>query len=246
MKTNKPSIKAVISAIVGIAIIIVIIYVSYLSNKRFEKTVVSQTQHKLLSIVRITAQGLDEFIIHHQESLQTLSNDPLIKERIYNKVQWKKEESGEKFCQIENIYEAYNKHVDALTIIDANGTLLDRDPFWKDNKDRIGMDKTDKPGVACVLREHKPCVSEVFYNSLGNLAVSISRPVFYKDEFAGIVRWMIETDTISKHFIEPVEIGKNGFIWMFDDKNTVISHPRKDFIGTTVLDVIKKMHGKRC
>lgn len=245
MKTNKPSIKAVISTIVGIAIIIVIIYVAYLSNERFEKTVVSQTQQKLLAIVRVAAKGLDEFIIHHQESLKVLSNDPLIKEQIYNKVQWKKEEYGEKFCQIENLYNAHKKHVNALTIIDANGKMLDRDPFWKDNKNRIGWDYSDKPGVAYVLREHKPCVSEVFYNDLGNLAVSISEPVFYKDKFAGIVRWMIEIDRISEHFIEPVKIGKKGFIWMFDDKNTVISHPRKDFIGTTVLDVIKKTHNKR-
>jgi signal transduction histidine kinase/ActR/RegA family two-component response regulator len=245
MKTNKLSIKAVISAIASIAIIIVVIYVAYLSHKEFGETSVSQTQNQLLATVRIAAKGLDEFIVYHQEALQILSNDPLIKERIYNKVQWKKDEYGEKFCQVENLYEAYNKHVDALTTIDANGKMLDRDPFWKDNKNRIGWDHSDKPGVAYVLREHKPCVSEIFYNNLGNLAVSISEPIFYKDKFAGIVRWMIEINTISEHFIEPVKIGKNGFIWMFDNKNTVISHPRKDFIGITVLDVIKKTHKKR-
>jgi len=245
MKTNKISMKTAIIAIAGIAIIIVIIYVAYLSHKRFEKTVVSQAQNQLLSTVKIAAKGLNELINYHQDALKILSNDPLIKEKIYNKVQWKKDDYGEKFCRVENLYEAHNKHADALTIIDANGKMLDRHPFWKDNKNRIGWDYSDKPGVACVLREHKPCVSEIFYNNLGNLAVSISKPVFYKDKFAGIVRWMIETDTISKKFIEPVKIGKNGFIWMFDNKNTVISHQKKDFIGITVLDVIKKMHKKR-
>ncbi|MBU4388646.1 MAG: PAS domain S-box protein [Proteobacteria bacterium] len=242
MKTNKLSIKAAISTIAGIAIIIVIIYMSYLSHKEFVKTFVSQTQNQLLSTLKVAAKGLDEFISYHQEALQILSNDPLIKERIYNKVQRKKDDHGEKFCQIENLYEAHKKHADALTIIDADGMMLDRDPFWEDNKNRIGCDYSDKPGIACVLIEHKPCVSEIFYNKLGNLALSISEPVFYKDEFAGIVRWMIETDTIAKRFIEPVKIGKNGFVWMFDNKNTVISHPRKDFTGITVLDVIKKMH----
>ncbi|MCJ7616691.1 MAG: response regulator [Desulfobacterales bacterium] len=246
MKTNKLSIKAAISTIAGIAVIIVIIYMSYLSHKEFVKTSVSQTQNQLLATLRvISAEGLKEFIIHHQESLLILSNDPLIKERTYNKTQWNKEEYGEKFCQVENLYKAHNKHVSALTIIDADGKLLDRDPFWKDGKSRIGWDHSDKPGVACALQSHKPCVSEVFYNNLGNLAVSISEPVFYKDEFTGIVRWMIEINTISKQFIEPVKIGKNGFIWMFDNTNTVLSHPRKDFIGLALLDVIKKMHGER-
>ena len=245
MKTNKISMKMAISAIAGVAVLIGIIYVAYLSNKRFEKTIISQAQNQLLSTLKVTAEGLDEFISYNQESLLVLLNDPLIKGRTYNKVQWKKDEYGEKFCPVENLYKAHNKHVSALTIIDADGKLLDRDPFWKDGKNRIGWDHSDKPGVACVLRGHKPCVSEVFYNNLGNLAVSISAPIFYKDEFAGIIRWMIETDRISEHFIEPVKIGKNGFIWMFDNKNTVISHPRKDVIGITVLDVIKNMHKER-
>ncbi|HUV49721.1 MAG TPA: PAS domain S-box protein [Anaerolineae bacterium] len=245
MKTNKLFMRSAISAIAGIAVIIVIIYVAYLSHKGFAKTSVSQTQNQLLATLKVTAKALDEFIGYHQEALQILSNDPLIKERIYNKVQWEKEDHGEEFCQVENLYEAYKKHVDALAIIDANGKMLDRDPFWKDNKNRIGWNYSDEPGVACVLKDHKPCVSEVFYNDLGRFAVSISEPVFYKDKFAGITRWMIETNTISKDFIEPVKIGKNGFVWMFDNKNTIISHPRKDFMGMTVLDVIKKVHEER-
>ena len=127
-------------------------------------------------------------------------------------------------------------------MLDANGIILQREPFIED---RPGIDESNKPGVAYVLREHKPYISEVFHNNLGNLAVSILEPIFYKDKFAGIVIWMLETDTISKRFIEPVQIGKNGFVWMFDNRNIVISHPRKDFTGKTVLDAIKKMHKER-
>ena len=245
MGIKKLSIKSAMIATACVMTLSCIIYFANLSNREFEKTVVLQTQRELLTIAKVAAEKLDEFITYYQEALQIVSNDPSIKERIYNKVQWKKEEYGEKFCQVENLYRAHNKHVDALTIVDANGKMLDRDPFWKDNKSRMGWDYSDKPGVACVLREHKPCVSEAFHNYFGNLAISILEPVFYKDKFAGIVRWMIETDTISRKFIESIKIGSKGFVWMFDKNDTVISHPRKDFIGITVLDAVKKSHKER-
>ncbi|MCJ7616905.1 MAG: diguanylate cyclase, partial [Desulfobacterales bacterium] len=146
------------------------------------------------------------------------------------------------FCSIKNLYETHKKDIDALTLLDANGIMLHMEPYIKG---RPRMHHSDKPGVAYVIKEHKLHISEVYYNNLGNLAISILEPIFYKDKFTGIVRWMIETDTIAKRFIEPVKIGKNGFVWVFDNKNIIISHPRKDFIGMTVLDVIKKVHKEK-
>ncbi len=242
MKTNKLSIKAAISAIAGIIIIIVIIYVAYLSNKRFEKTVVSQTQQELSAIADTIAETLAQHFNEHSKTLKIISNNTSFQKRVYEKP-WRDKPSSE-FCPIRNIYELNKECVDTLTLIDADGIMLHREPHIKERL-IVEHDHSDKPGVAYVIRDHKPHVSEVFYNNLGNLSVSISEPIFYKDEFAGIVRWMIETDTISKHFIDPVKIGKKGFVWMFDNTNTVISHPRKDFTGMTVLDVIKKVHEER-
>jgi len=234
------SMKVAITAIAAVAIFISIIYVAYLSNKGFEKTVVSQTQHELLTIAKAVATSIEEFFRGHSEALTVVSNNPLFQKEVYEKKRCDEPEIT--FCTIKNHYEAYKKNINAITLLDANGIMLHREPYIKD---RVGMDLTDKPGVAYVIREHKPHVSEVFYNNLGNLAISISEPIFYKDEFAGIVRWMIEINTIAKRFVEPLKIGKNGFAWIFDNKNTVISHPRKDFIGMSVLDLVRKLHKKK-
>jgi len=96
--------------------------------------------------------------------------------------------------------------------------------LWKDNKDRLGT-RNDKPGVAHVLREHKPYVSEVFQNSLDEPAISISEPVFAKEEFIGIVRWMVTIDTIAKRFIQPVKVGKKGIVWLMDEQGRLLVHP---------------------
>ena len=240
MKTNKLSMKAAITALSGVAILIGIMYVANLSNKGFEKTVVSQTQQELLTIAKAVATSLEEFFMEHSEALTVISKNLLFQKDVYEKKRCETSETI--FCTIKNHYEAHKKDVDAITLLDADGIMLHREPFIMD---RIGMDLTDKPGVGYVIREHKPHISKVFYNNLGNLAVSISEPIFYKDKFAGIVRWMIETDKISRRFIKPVKIGKKGFVWMFDNNNTVLSHPRKDFIGISVLDVVRKMHKKK-
>jgi len=240
MKTSKLTMKAAITAIAAVAILISIIYVAYLSNKGVEKTVVAQTQQELLTIAKAVATSMEEFFIDHSNALLTVSNNPMLQKGAYEKHRCCKPSC--KFCPIINLYEIYKNDVDAITFLDNNGTMLHRSPFIEN---RIGIDCSDKPGVAYVIKEHKSHVSEVFYNNLGNLVVSILEPIFYKDKFAGIVRWMIETDTIAKRFIEPAKVGKKGFVWMFDNRNIIISHPRKDFIGISVLDAVRKMHREK-
>ncbi len=232
--------RMVISSIAGLVVIIICISVAYLSHKRFEETIVSQTQQQLLTIAKTTAYSLEEFIAKHSEALKTIARNPFFQKEVYRNVLHDKPDSG--YCLIKTFYEVHENDVDALTTLDANGIMLHRHPFITD---RPGMDHTDKPDVAYVIKEHKPYVGEVFYNNLGNLAISISEPVFYKGEIAGIVRWMIQTDTISKRFLQTIKAGKEGYAWLFDDKEVVLSHPEKRFVGMSVLDVIRMMHTER-
>ena len=229
------SAKILISIVVFMTITIVVIYLAYLSHREFEKTVISQTQQELLTLAKTTANGMEEFFAEYSKALKVIAMNSLFQERVHNKITCNR--NAIKLCPIRSLYEVHKNDVDAITLLDENGIMLDREPFIDE---RIGMDHTDKPGVTCVIREQKPCISEVFYNNLGNLAISISEPIFYKEKFAGIARWMIETDTVSMRFIESIKIGNQGYAWMFDNKNVVLSHPRKDFVGMTVLEVIKK------
>ena len=234
------SAKIVISTVVFMTITIVVIYMAYLSHRGFEETIISQTQQELLTLAKSTANGLEEFFAEYSKALKVIAINPLFQERVQKKITC--DRNAAKLCPIRSLYEVHKKDVDAITLLDENGIMLDREPFIED---RIGMDHTDKPGIACVIREQKPCISEVFYNNLGKLAISISEPIFYKEKFAGIARWMIEIDTVSMRFVESIKVGNQGYAWMFDNRNVVLSHPRKDFVGITVLDVIKKMLKER-
>jgi len=237
MKRERLSRNVVLYSIAALTLVVAVAYLAYLFQKHYEETLVSQTQQQLLMSAKSIALGIEEFIAEHLQDLKTISRNPAIQEKTYKGILVKKPPTQHCVCQ--DLYEAHKEHVDAFTLLDAKGIMLRRLPHIEE---QIGIDHSDKPGVAYVLREHKVHVSDVFYNNLGKFAISVSEPVFYKDEFAGMARWMIQLDTISKRFIETIKVGREGYAWMFDNRNVVLTHPRKDFIGMSVLDVVRKMY----
>ncbi len=240
MKTNILSMKVVISAIAGLAVSVVVIYLAYVSINHYENAVVLQSQQQMLMSARSIAVGIEGFIAEHSNDLKTISKNPRIQEKIFNGFILK--ETSTDHCICRDLYETHKDHIDALTILDDKGVVLRRLPYLEKT---IGKDQSDKPGVAHVLKYHERYVGEVFYNNMGKLAIFIFEPVFYKNKFAGIVRWMIQIDRLSKRFIEKVRLGEKSHVWMFDNRETILVHPRKEHIGMSVLDVIRKMHNER-
>ncbi|MFH1673562.1 MAG: histidine kinase dimerization/phosphoacceptor domain -containing protein [Pseudomonadota bacterium] len=231
MKTRKISNKVIIAIIAVLAIVTIFIYLSYLCHRDFEETAISQTQGQLLTIAKTTANRLEEFIDDLSRDLRVIAAEPAVQEEIKNRIM----QTQLHVCPIKIFYESHKDNADTLTTLDANGIMLHRHPFWVDEKDRIGTDFNDKPGVAYVLREHVSYVSEVFYNYLGELAISISEPVFHENEFIGMVRWMISLDNLSKHFIQPIKAGKAGFAWLLDEGGTMLSYPDPTQVGKHIM-----------
>jgi two-component system cell cycle sensor histidine kinase/response regulator CckA len=240
MKTTKVSKKIAIIATAGVIILIGVIYFAYLLNENFEKSIISQRQQELFAVAKTIEISLTGFLEGHSEMLAVISGDSLIQRALYEKKECA--EIEDLFWSFRNIYEANINDVSALILLDRNGIVLLREPYMKD---RIGIDNSDSPGVAYVIGEHKPYIGEVFDDNISNLAVLISEPIFYKDEFVGVVACMIGMDIMARRFIEPVKLGNEGFVWMFDRESIVLSHRREDYIGLSVLDVIKKMHKER-
>jgi len=226
MKTQNLSRNTILIIIGSLVLMILIIFMVYLRHKDFAKTVVSQTQRQLLVIAETTANRLEEHIVKQSEALRFLATNPRFREEIHKKIMRKK--SDDEYCSIKALYKIHEDETDALTVLDADGIMLHRHPFIEG---RLGMDQLDKPGVAYVIREHKPYVSEAFYNNSGKLAISISEPVFYEDEFVGLVRWMIQMDTIYEHFIEPIYAGRQGCKWLMNDRGSMIAHGNPDDIN---------------
>lgn len=233
METKGLSNRVVIGAIAGLAGIAILLYTAYLSHREFEETLVSQTQQQLLVVAKTTANRLEEFAGHLSRELKILAKEPAVKEAIKNKT---RQTESHGLHPIKFIYEPHQNDVDALTTLDARGIMLHRYPFIEDMP---GMDLTDKAGVAHVIRERKPHISDWFYNNLGRPAISILEPVFYRDKFIGMARWMLSLDTLSKNFVQPIKVGKAGYAWLLDEKGTILSHPDSKQLGKHIITVRK-------
>jgi len=188
MKDRGLSRKVIIGGIAGLAVILAIVYLTYINQKAFEKTIVSQTQEQLLTIARTAASRLEDYIDEQLGSLKGISKSPIVQEKAYKGKPYKGTGSCREYCPIRTLHRIQESRVDALTFFNAKGIMLCRHPFIQGP---IGMDYADKPDIAFVLREHKPYISEGFYDNLGNAAISISVPIFYAGDFAGIVQWIV-------------------------------------------------------
>lgn len=242
---QKISGKILFVSVACLVVIITIISLAYTCQSHFKNIVVSQTLGQLLTTAKTASHGLEEFVSEHSASLKALSKSQYIQKMAYNREISHPGQEGSCYtesCPLKTLYDiqkSRESELDHLSIslLDAGGGMLCRQPYIKD---RIGMDYTDRPGVAYVLREHRPWVSDVFYNAPGNLAISVLQPLFYRDKFAGMLRWMTELNTISKGFVQSIKIGRTGYVWMINDRGIILSHPQKEFIGKPVTDLIRK------
>lgn len=235
METTSKKFLIAISAI--LVIISIFTYLSYLCHLDFEKTMISLTEQQLLTIAKTTANRMEEFVDHLAIEAKIMAMQPELGQEIANKAGQREDKKS----QLELFYSAHKGNVDALTAIDDKGIILQRYPFWSDEKDRIRTDFTDKPGVAHVLREQKPHVSKIFYNNLGQLAISISQPVFVDKKFTGMIRWMVSLDNLANRFIQPTKIGSKGFVWLLDKHGTILVFPDHEQIGRQFMMTRKEL-----
>ena len=235
INTKKTDRKYGILAVLGLLVVVAAVgLLARKSCKDFEQSVVGHTQQHLLTIAKTAAQRSEEFIEEHLAVLQVFSRNPSIKKDVYSKLVHGKPDS--EYCPVRSFYEEHKRDIDAFTVLDDKGIMLERYPFIAD---RPGMDHTDKPGVSYVIKEHEPYVSKVFVNNLGKTAISVSTPVFHNEQFVGIVRCMIQLDTIYKRFVEPIRVGKKGYLQIVNDDGIITAHPNPKYIGKDIVAIRK-------
>jgi PAS domain S-box-containing protein len=222
------SAKKILFSIAGVAVIICVIYLAYLSHKAFENTMVFQTQQQLLTIAKSTAISIEEFITYHSDHLKAISTNPLIKDQ-----------TG-RYRLLQVNYESHKDDVDAIYLLDSRGIVVYRYPEKEANEITVGVDYSIRPGVAYVLKEHKPFVSDVFINKSGEPAISILAPIFHEDQFTGIIRWMISIHRLSKRFIQPIKPGEKGYARLLDKRGVMLAHPKSEHVGKHIMGLRKE------
>lgn len=210
-------------------------YLAWLDNKQVKKSIIQDAQGQILETGVRTAQWVSGFFNTHSRTLESLAENPNIRERAKNKIQWKK--GNEEFYELTSIFNIHKDHISSIYLLDNTGNMLDREPF---KEGRIGTSYASRPGVARMLNKHESYVSEVFLTRSGNSAVSMVEPVFYDNEFVGMLIFIVDLKSFNKDFFKQSRSAKESKVWVLDHKGRLVVHPQYHHVAENPLVTSKK------
>ena len=224
-----------IVVIVAILTGAVVIMLARKSSKNFETAIIAEVQKHLSSIANTEAVNVEKLFVHTHNELSVLANNPKVKNALVNG--WTDAQGPvlDSYYPERLIFENLKGTVNSLYRVDKSGIVQCRIP-WKENK--AGADYSNKPGISKVIKDHKPCISQIFKSNSGMESISVCQPVSDGGQFIGILRAVIHLSTIRNRLSESNQ-GNGGYTWIVDNKGIIISHPDISFIGQNLLSLQK-------
>ena len=106
----------------------------------------------------------------------------------------------------------------------------------------VGKGSIDSSYVKDIYEGKSCSISEVYPSVFrGNPIFVISAPIIKNDELLGLAMIAPKMDYFTKEFVDSVKIGETGYMWMFDERGMIISHPQEDNILNK--DAVEKFSG---
>jgi hypothetical protein len=191
MEIKKRSARVASSLVITLAVMVAVSYLAYLSEKGYIDIVTAQAQDQLLCTAKAASTSVQQFLEERTQGLRLLAGNPEIQEEAHRSRPGANGPVGQPSFRA--FYKAQEGRIDELTLMNAEGTVVDRIPCPAKS---VGKDLSNEPHVAYVLRNHESRVGEVFLPGSGTPALSILEPVDYEGEFAGIARSVIRAETL--------------------------------------------------
>ncbi|NOQ25354.1 MAG: PAS domain S-box protein [Bacteroidales bacterium] len=191
---------------------------------------IKQQQNELSIQATIISNGISGIYKGHHKTLKTLANEPDIIQALLNK---ETHDFSKEFCSLDNLFTQHQPEISSVTIIDKKGFMFHRHPLIN----RGILDYSDKEDVSHILKEEITHISDVFINSEKKSSISISNPVFNKDNFIGIVRITVYLEIIKNLFFTPIEI-ENRTVIILNNQGDYIYHSDGYLLNRNYKDVI--------
>ncbi|MCK4663130.1 MAG: PAS domain S-box protein [Bacteroidales bacterium] len=229
---SKRAILAISTCIIFIA---ALIYLVIWNTKSFKEQTIKNSEQELSIKANIIVDNMKKYFFADFKDVEFFANTEIIKNSILKRTS---HSLSPDVCLLEEYFSHHSKHINAITLIDAEGKMFHRHPLAGDTI----IDYSLRKDVNHVLKYKKPHVSNVFSNLDGKLSFSLSQPVFSNDKFIGIMRFTFYLETIEKIFMAPFN-KDNQFAILTNENGTLMSEPDKyikDLIFFNRLDEIKK------
>ncbi len=231
MKRKADQLKTGIVILVALAVMVVIVMVSYQNYKRIQDNVIEIEQQQLLSLVETVAKSVENFFTYQLHNLEILT-----KSRSFVRDFEGFDEVGyaeDPFRNLEDYYTIQSKNIELIRLVDMEGNEIYTYPTT-DFSTYINTDLERIRGI----NERELGTQEVgkIYEESDQLYVNILHPVIMNGELSAVLYTKIRLNTIYHLFVAPVRAGEKGYASVKDSSGTLIMHPNIEDIGENVIE----------
>jgi len=218
---NKFLLPTLISLVVGLGIL------SFMSYNSAKKEVESQINSKMSRIASMTADHLDSWVTNLQSTVKS----------------WGKYGAFDLAINADSSLEAANAIVSELTndesalesvlLINGSGLVI-----GSNNRGDVGnIDVGDRPYFKSTMSGGATISDVLKSRSTGNPVFVVTTKIVSRNGNSGILAAVVNLNYFAKHYIDPIKIGKEGYVYLLNKKGDVLAHPNRDYIlDLNVLD----------
>jgi PAS domain S-box-containing protein len=186
---------------------------------------IDQLNNQQLVMAETAARGIESFFEHYAELLTQLSKMNQIASV---------DEQGRQLMQI--LYLTHASEIKGVTRVDASGRIIYTYP---EIHGAIGTDLSSQEHIQKIMQTHKPVVSDVFDSVQGFVTIAFHVPVFEDGVFQGSLAVLIPFDQLSRKYLAPIKIGKDGYAWIISRKGVELYCPVPGHTGKSVFENCK-------
>lgn len=219
----------------SIVILLCFIFILIWSNyKIFRDSIIYNEQQNLLTISEMTARSLETYMNEQRLNIEIIAQNYAFQEKVDALI--KSKDSNFRTDILDIYYKTQQESVQSVEILDKHGVILEKKPTMIGDKESVGLNISNYIGIREVIKGHKIAVGNTEFDKNIGPTICLLQPIFYNNEFEGIIRSKISINTLYKKIVQPIKVGDKGYASVKDKNGILLMHPDKAGIGKNVMD----------
>lgn len=231
---NKNSSKYLIikiSIVTLLCFIFILIWSNYII---FRDSIIYNEQQNLLTISEMTARSLETYMGEQRLNIEIIAQNYVFQAKVDALIKNKNSDFSTDILDI--YYKTQQESVQSVEILNKQGVILEKKPITINDKESVGKNISNYAGIRDIIKEQKITVGKIEFDKNIGPTICLLQPIFYNNEFEGIIRSKISLNTLYKKIVQPIKVGDKGYASVKDKNGILLMHPDSEGIGKNVME----------